>query len=131
MFSSQIKNTVNLANMLKTALKQWVFVLLIFALPAASAAQQESPSNLAVTEFVQTILSRSGSPPIFRLDLYHPAQSGSQPIATTTGINAGRLCVDFWRSVYTLNYEVLKLPSGQVPALTEPSVSLWLPRSLA
>ena len=62
MFSSQINNTVNLANMLKTALKQWVFVLLIFALPAASAAQQESPSNLAVTEFVQTILSRSGSP---------------------------------------------------------------------
>ena len=76
------------------------------------------------------VLSRSGAMPVFRLDIYHPAQTGSQPIATTIGVHAGRLCVDFWRSIYTLNYEVLKLPSGQVPGLTEPSVSFWLPRSV-
>lgn len=75
------------------------------------------------------VLSRSGSPPVFRLDIYHPAQSNSQPICTTRGMNAGRLTVDFWRNVYTLNYEVLKLPSGHHPSITEPSVSFWLPRS--
>ena len=39
-----------------------------------------------------------------------------------------RLTVDFWRNVYTLNYEPLRLPSGAFPAITEPSVSFWLPR---
>jgi hypothetical protein len=73
------------------------------------------------------VLSRSGSPPVFRLDIYHPAQSDTKPICTTRGINAGRLTVDFWRNVYTLNYEVLKLPSGGIPGRTEPSVSFWVP----
>ncbi|MBV8832633.1 MAG: hypothetical protein JO108_25815 [Acidobacteriaceae bacterium] len=63
----------------------------------------------------------------FRLDIYHPEQSGTQPISTTKGMNAAKLAVDFWRNLYTLNYEVLKLPSGQIPPLTEPSVSFWMP----
>ena len=63
-----------------------------------------------------------------RLDIFHPTQSGTQPICTTDGVNAVNLAVDFWRSVYTLNYEVLQLPNGGgIPAFTEPSVSLWLP----
>ena len=73
------------------------------------------------------ILSRSSNPPVFRLDIYHPAQSDTQPICTTRGINAARLTVDFWRNVYTVNYEVLKLPSGQIPSRTEPSLSFWVP----
>jgi hypothetical protein len=73
------------------------------------------------------VLSNSGRPPLFRLDIYHPAQEDAKPICTTVGMNAARLTVDFWRNVYTLNYEVLKLPSGQVPATTEPSVSFWVP----
>lgn len=68
-------------------------------------------------------LSRSSSPPIFRLDIYHPAQSDTKPIRTTKGMNSARLTVDFWRNVYTLNYEVLKLPSGQIPSGTGPSLS--------
>jgi hypothetical protein len=75
------------------------------------------------------VLSSRGSPPAFRLDIYHPGQSNSHPICTTTGMNAARLTVDFWRNVYTLNYEALQLPSGQQPNITEPSVSFWLPRS--
>lgn len=63
----------------------------------------------------------------FRLDIYHPSQTGTQPISTTYDVNAARLAVDFWRSVYTLNYEVLQLPGGAIPDLTEPSVSLWVP----
>jgi hypothetical protein len=42
-------------------------------------------------------------------------------------MNAARLTVDFWRNVYTLNYDVLRLPGGAFPGLTEPSVSLWTP----
>jgi hypothetical protein len=52
-----------LANMLKTAFKQWVCALLVLSLPRAAAAQQEPPSiPSAATEFVQLILSRGGSP---------------------------------------------------------------------
>ena len=63
----------------------------------------------------------------YRLDIYHPEQTDNSPIATTMNINAARLTVDFWRNVYTLNYEVLRLPNGNAAALTEPSVSLWTP----
>jgi hypothetical protein len=72
------------------------------------------------------VLSKDGSNN-HRLDIYHPAQAGTSPICTTHGVNAAKLTVDFWRSVYTLNYEVLLLPSGAIPNLTEPSVSLWVP----
>ncbi|HMJ20271.1 MAG TPA: hypothetical protein VK513_00135 [Terriglobales bacterium] len=68
-----------------------------------------------------------GADGVFRLDIYHPGQSGTQPISTTRNINGAKLCVDFWRSVYTLNYQVLQLSNGQYPGLTEPSVSLWMP----
>jgi hypothetical protein len=73
------------------------------------------------------VLSRNLNSPDFRMDIYHPAQSDTQPICTTKGINAAKLCVDLWRNVYVLNYEVLKLPNGQIPARTEPSVSFWVP----
>ena len=63
----------------------------------------------------------------YRVDIYHPTQSTTKPICTTFNVNAANLTVDFWRNVYTLNYEVLVLPSGQIPAFTEPSVSLWVP----
>jgi hypothetical protein len=62
-----------------------------------------------------------------RLDIYHPGQTDTQPICTTLGVNAANLTVDFWRGVYTLNYEVLTLPGGAMPTFTEPSVSLWEP----
>ena len=63
-----------------------------------------------------------------RLDIYHPTQASTAPICTTHGVNAAKLAVDFWRSAYMLNYEVLQLPDGGgIPPFTEPSVSLWLP----
>ncbi|MEO7158249.1 MAG: hypothetical protein ABI039_11835 [Vicinamibacterales bacterium] len=62
-----------------------------------------------------------------RLDIYHPTQTGTEPICTTLNLNAARLTVEFWRNVYSLNYEVLQLPGGNIPAFTEPSVSLWVP----
>lgn len=76
------------------------------------------------------VLSYNDSTFIYRLDLYHPQQPDSKPIATTFDVNAARLTVDFWRNVYTLNYEVLRLPNGAAAGLTEPSVSLWTPCDL-
>lgn len=73
------------------------------------------------------VLSK-GDNNVHRLDIYHAQQAGTAPICSTVGINAARLAVDFWRNVYTLNYEVLRLPDGSIPAtLTEPSISLWVP----
>ncbi len=73
------------------------------------------------------VLSRSQSTNLYRLDIYHPGQDGTAPIATTQNMNAAKLTVDFWRNVYTLNYDVLRLPGGGFPGMTEPSVSLWQP----
>lgn len=73
------------------------------------------------------VLSRDGSD-VHRVDIYHPQQDGAAPICSTVGINAARLTVDLWRNVYTLNYEVMRLPDGSIPpSLTEPSISLWVP----
>jgi len=64
---------------------------------------------------------------VYRLDVYHPGQNDTKPISTTFNVNAAKLAVDFWRRVYTLNYEILRLPGGAIPAVAEPSVSMWEP----
>jgi hypothetical protein len=73
------------------------------------------------------VLSYSNS--VYRLDIYHPDQSGTNPISTTMGFTAAKVTVDYWRNVYSLNHEVLMLPNGSLPAngFTEPSISQWLP----
>jgi len=72
------------------------------------------------------VLSLSNS--VYRLDIYHAEQSGTNPISTTVGFNAAKVTVDYWRNVYSLNYEVLTLPDGTLPnGTTEPSVSQWIP----
>jgi hypothetical protein len=60
---------------------------------------------------------------LYQMDIYNPEQSGTAPISTTKNLNAAKLAVDFWRNVYSLNYEVLQSSSGEA----EPSVSLWVP----
>ena len=60
----------------------------------------------------------------YRLDIY---DKGGAFISRTTGVNAAKMTVDLWRNVYSLNYEVLKMPDGTQPTITEPSVSEWIP----
>ena len=94
-------------------------------LPSASNALY---LDLAVEYSGYLYVLSSGDNDVHRLDIYHAEQAGTTPICSTVGINAARLAVDFWRSVYTLNYEPLVLPDGSIPAtLTEPSISLWVP----
>ena len=65
------------------------------------------------------VLSRGVSTGIYRLDIYMPDGTW---LSQTANVNAGALSLDFWRNVYTLNYEVL-VSRG----ITSPSVSLWIP----
>jgi hypothetical protein len=79
-------------------------------------------------EFTGFIYVLSTNNSVYRLDIYHPDQSGTNPITTTMGFNAAKVTVDYWRNVYSLNYEVLMI-NGAIPpsGITEPSVSQWLP----
>jgi hypothetical protein len=61
---------------------------------------------------------------VYRLDLYAP---DGQWLARTNGVNAAKLAVNYWRDLFTLNYQLLRLPNGTVPNRTEPSVSHWIP----
>jgi hypothetical protein len=58
----------------------------------------------------------------YRLDIYHP---NGPWLARTDGVNAAKIVVDMWRTLYTLNYEAFPGPGGR----TEPSVSIWAPSS--
>ncbi len=72
------------------------------------------------------VLSYTGEPGslLYRLDIYTPEGDW---LARTTGVNADKLAVNYWRDLFTLNYEVLTLPDGTLPDVTEPSVSHWIP----
>ena len=61
---------------------------------------------------------------VYRLDIYTPEGAW---LARTTGFNAAKLAVNYWRDLFALNYQVLTLPSGAIPNKTEPSVSHWIP----
>jgi hypothetical protein len=73
--------------------------------------------------YVLSYTGETGSP-VFRLDIYTPEGDW---LARTTGVNAARLAVNYWRDIFTQNYQVLKLPDGSLPARTEPSISHWIP----
>lgn len=64
------------------------------------------------------VLSVKGN--VYTLDIYDPHGGW---LSATSGVNAGKLTVDLFRNLYTLNFETLK-PIGNV---TEPSISQWIP----
>lgn len=72
--------------------------------------------------YVLMVKQVSGKDPEFLLDIHHPDGSLllSQP---QSGINAGRLTVDRWRSMFTLGFGEILGPDGR----TEPGVSAWVP----
>lgn len=54
------------------------------------------------------------------LDIYTP---NGQWLTRTPGVNVARIALDYWRNLYTLNYESLSGPDGRI----EPSLSQWTP----
>lgn len=72
-------------------------------------------------------------PASWRLDVYDPEGTW---VFATDGVNAGRMAVDYWRNVFSLNYEILpNMPTGGQPyqlfGVPEPSVSAWIPKTPA
>jgi hypothetical protein len=59
------------------------------------------------------------------LDLYDP---DGNYLASTPDFVGQTMTVNYWRDIYTQNFQVLRLPpNGDLPARTEPSVSHWIP----
>jgi len=54
------------------------------------------------------------------LDIYNP---DGDWVSRTTGVAAGKIAVDKWRNVYSLNYQKMIGENG----VTEPTVSEWIP----
>jgi len=57
---------------------------------------------------------------VYTLDIYDPQGDW---LSATTGVNAGKLTVDLFRNLFTLNFETLQPIGG----ITEPSISEWIP----
>ena len=103
--------------------------------------QKESPYWLRLTKTVDDtyidiaveftgyiyVLSQDPDTQEIDLNIYHPVQADTLPLCSTQNVNGGAIAVDYWRALYTLNYEVLTLPNQTFPSITEPSVSLWMP----
>lgn len=62
------------------------------------------------------------SPADYRLDIYDPNGMTDTYLSRTTGVAAGKMAVDLWRNIFTLNYEPIITPDG-----VEPSLSEWIP----
>ncbi|MEO7268971.1 MAG: hypothetical protein ABIW49_07180 [Knoellia sp.] len=71
--------------------------------------------------YVLLVKQESGAP-TFYLDIYSP--DGSVLLTEPqSGVNAERLTVDQWRSMFTLGFDVVSGPDGR----TEPGISEWMP----
>ena len=68
------------------------------------------------------VLVDQGLDLVFQLDIYNPDGS---PLLTKPqpGINAGKITVDQYRSLFSLNFNVVIGPNTR----TEPGVSQWIP----
>ncbi len=62
--------------------------------------------------------------PVYTLDIYDPLGNW---LTSTPGFDARRMTVNYFRDVYTQNYDVLRLPDGSLPARSEPAISHWVP----
>ncbi|MEO7335307.1 MAG: hypothetical protein ABIV63_01900, partial [Caldimonas sp.] len=71
--------------------------------------------------YVLSYQNNGTDPSEYRLDIYKP---NGDFLCRTTGVAAGRLAVDLFRNVYTLNYAPL-IGLGSV----EPTLSQWLPHT--
>lgn len=56
----------------------------------------------------------------YNLDIYEP---NGRFLTRTVGLNAARIAVDLWRSLYALTFEKLAGPGGR----TEPTIAHWTP----
>ena len=72
--------------------------------------------------YILSFVGSGRNPSDYRLDIYDPDGSDDNYLSRTTGVAAGKMAVDLWRNIFTLNYEPIVGPSG-----VEPSISEWIP----
>jgi hypothetical protein len=82
-------------------------------------------------EFSGFIYVLSVSNSAYRPDIYRRDQTGTNAISTTTGFTAAKVTVDYWRNVYSLNYEVLKLADGSLQTASRSLHQWWIPNHAA
>lgn len=100
-------------------------------LVSTMALRDQSPStvnylDIAVENkgyiYVLASVLQPAGPPVFQLDIYNP--DGTVLLTSPqTGVNAERLTVDQWRTLFTLTFERVLGPGLR----TEPGVSAWIP----
>jgi hypothetical protein len=75
--------------------------------------------------YVLSYVNQGASPADYRLDLYNPDGTPLTPDldAHNGQVNAARMTVDQWRTLFTLNYQQMHGPDGR----PEPTVSQWIP----
>ncbi|MBI1771872.1 MAG: hypothetical protein HYR68_05920 [Burkholderiales bacterium] len=102
---------------------------------ATMALKKEADENLEYLDiacepegfiYVLSYLRPGDTAKAYRLDIYNP--DGSHLTRTPKnpdepGVNAAKIAVDHWRTLFTLNYESYSGPGGR----TEPSISQWAP----
>jgi hypothetical protein len=77
------------------------------------------------------LLSFNQQSGVYRLSIYDKLSSLQKALTVTEAVFAARIGLDHWRTLYTLNYQPITVQgSGAQPAMTEPSVSQWLPCTL-
>lgn len=74
--------------------------------------------------FVLYYINSGTQPGDYILDIY--TRDGAW-LTRTGGMNVARIALDYWRNIYTLNYEAITGPTGRV----EPSISQWIPSTPA
>lgn len=72
--------------------------------------------------YVYVLMEVGDSAPVYMLDIYNP--DGSVLLTEPQqGVNAAKLTVDQWRTLFTLNYDSFLGPGQR----TEPGISSWIP----
>jgi len=60
----------------------------------------------------------------FYLDIYAPDGTF---VSRTSNFSGMKIVVSYWRDVFSANMEALKMTNQSLPAVTEPSISRWIP----
>jgi hypothetical protein len=105
--------------------------LLVQQLVSTMALRDQSPINVsyldvAVENKGYIYILAQATPPngslAIQLDIYNP--DGTVLLdKPQTGVNAAKLTVDQWRTMFTMNYDQVLGPDGR----TEPGISAWIP----
>jgi hypothetical protein len=77
--------------------------------------------------YVLSVDDSTGTP-VYTLDLYDPLGDW---LTSTPDFEATRMTVNYFRDLYTQNFQVLRLPDDSLPDRTEPSISHWIPSTPA